>query len=206
MRAKLHIRAAYVSAILSQYNPVTRAGNSDPETLKAMAEDDTAHADLHEQRQRIQSLMRDMNEWPTEEEHMTFLLQTAGNCSNSLLQRAAALSDLQVIVEHIDHANDLPKLGGVPVLVAALREGGPVQLAALKVLATAASNNVPLQKAILSEEKAIVPWLLQVRTGHPEVGVCSRATVAMKVERRVCADCRAVNGQQLIISIASISR
>lgn len=46
-----------------------------------------------------------------------------------------------------------------------LEEGG-VRIQALRVLQTAASNNVKFQLKLLEQEAAAVPWLLQVRDTH----------------------------------------
>lgn len=53
-------------------------------------------------------------------------------------------------------------MGGVTVLVDSLVEGGELQLQALRVIHTAAANNVKFQTKVLEKETAIVPWLLQV--------------------------------------------
>lgn len=68
---------------------------------------------------------------------------------------------------------ELPALGGVDVLADAMLEGGAVRLQAMRVLATAAANNVPFQEAVLKKEAGTVQWLLQVRPGSPEAAcVC----------------------------------
>lgn len=60
---------------------------------------------------------------------------------------------------------ELPALGGVDVLADAMLEGGTMRLQAMRVLATAAANNVPFQEAVLKKEAGTVQWLLQVRPG-----------------------------------------
>ena len=44
-----------------------------------------------------------------------------------------------------------------------LLEGGEVRLQALKVMAVAASNNVPFQRSVLRDQELIVPFLVEVR-------------------------------------------
>lgn len=61
---------------------------------------------------------------------------------------------------------DLPSLGGLQVLADALLEEGGVRIQALKVLQTAASNNIKFQLKLLEQESAAVPWLLQVRIAY----------------------------------------
>jgi uncharacterized protein YbaP (TraB family) len=100
-----------------------------------MANEPATQPTLEERRQRVMEFMDEMNSWPSETEVMSVYLATAGNSSASLAQRTTALASLETVVEQIDHANDLPKLGGITVLVDALREGGPMQLSALKVSA-----------------------------------------------------------------------
>lgn len=53
-------------------------------------------------------------------------------------------------------------MGGIDVLVDAVVEGGRMQLQALRVIQTAAANNVKFQQKVLEKEAGIVPWLLSV--------------------------------------------
>jgi hypothetical protein len=57
---------------------------------------------------------------------------------------------------------DLPGAGGLDILADVLLEEGRVRVQALKVLQTAASNNIKFQLKLLEQEAAVVPWLLQV--------------------------------------------
>lgn len=54
-------------------------------------------------------------------------------------------------------------MGGNNVLVDCIMEKGAMEMQALRVIHTAAANNVKFQLKILEREAGIVPWLLEVR-------------------------------------------
>jgi hypothetical protein len=68
----------------------------------------------------------------------------------------------QRVNQPVVHYADLPGAGGLDVLADVLLEEGHVRVQALKVLQTAASNNIKFQLKLLEQEAAVVPWLLQV--------------------------------------------
>eukprot|EP00878_Enallax_costatus_P044755 GHUV01053489.1.p1 GENE.GHUV01053489.1~~GHUV01053489.1.p1 ORF type:complete len:115 (+),score=64.42 GHUV01053489.1:38-346(+) len=82
----------------------------------------------------------------------------------STADKAAALTELQVLVEPIDNANDLKVLGGLAPLVSLLSADQPPELqeGAAYVLGTAASNNDKLVDVLLKEHPGLLQQLLQV--------------------------------------------
>lgn len=55
------------------------------------------------------------------------------------------------------------RISSIEILSRALQDSGDVRVQALRVLAVAAANNVPFQKALLQQQEQLVPWLLEVR-------------------------------------------
>jgi hypothetical protein len=55
-------------------------------------------------------------------------------------------------------------MGGIGILADCIVSGGDLQVQALRVIHTAAANNVKFQMKVLETEAGIVPWLLQART------------------------------------------
>lgn len=84
-------------------------------------------------------------------------------------------------------AADLPSVGGLDVLADVLLEEGGVRIQALRVLQTAASNNVKFQLKLLEQEAAAVPWLLQVCSLNLDTVAAVRQSVAQPaVQQNMC--------------------
>lgn len=54
-------------------------------------------------------------------------------------------------------------MSAVEVISRALMQGGDMTAEMLRVVAVAASNNAPFQRAFLDQQRLFVPWLLEVR-------------------------------------------
>eukprot|EP00892_Ulva_mutabilis_P007712 jgi/Ulvmu1/5312/UM022_0106.1 len=138
--------------------------NSSPEALGEMAKNvgqDLPQVSMEERRAQLAEFVKDSKKWPSDSEIMNTTLHLIANRSEPESTRIQGLRMLQDIVEDSLLANELPALGGVNVLADAMLEGGTVRAQAMRVLGTAASNNVPFQTAVLQREAGTVQWLLQ---------------------------------------------
>eukprot|EP00798_Chlamydomonas_sp_ICE-L_P004829 gene4829-34575_t len=87
--------------------------------------------------------------------------RTGEAASTSLEQQELLLEELMEIVEHIDCARDLHKIGGLPTLMELLRSRHPsLRWRAAEVAATCMQNNEPVQQWFL--EGSILPQLMTI--------------------------------------------
>ncbi|XP_062199743.1 hsp70 nucleotide exchange factor FES1-like [Phragmites australis] len=126
-------------------------GNSDPEKLKEKAADvEKLSADeLLKRRQEIKDLVEKLK-MPSDADLMKIAIADLNNSSISLEDRQRALQELLVLVEPIDNANDLDKLGGLlPVIRELNNANEDIRTTSAWVLGTASQNNAPVQNQIL---------------------------------------------------------
>eukprot|EP00775_Hariotina_reticulata_P011348 gene11348-11497_t len=160
--------------------------HSDPDKLRQQAEDVQQHEaikDFLERKQRVaEQLSEIISSQKTESQLMKEMIATLADPAASTLDKAAALGELQMLVEPIDNANDLKVLGGLKPLVAVLSAGQPPELqeAAAYVLGTAASNNAELVELLLLDHPTLVQQLLQL-AGSGHEGAAAKAMYALGV-------------------------
>lgn len=82
---------------------------------------------------------------------------------DSLALRIADFLKMNATVESASAQQGSGEVPALEVVSQALLEGGDVRLHTLRVLAVAASNNVPFQRAVLRDQPLIVPFLVEVR-------------------------------------------
>lgn len=126
-------------------------GNSDPEKLKEGAADvqKLSADELLERRQEIKELMEKLK-MPSDADLMKIAIDDLNNSSISLEDRQRALQELLVLVEPIDNANDLEKLGGLlPVIQELNNANEEIRTTSAWVLGTASQNNELVQNQIL---------------------------------------------------------
>lgn len=127
-------------------------GHSDVEKLKEKANNvqRSSPAELKQRQLEIKELMEKLKV-PSDAELMKVAIDNLSNYSISLEDRQRALNELLILVEAIDNANDLDKLGG---LVAVSREldnsESEIRTTSAWILGTAGQNNAPVQNQILS--------------------------------------------------------
>ncbi|KDD72740.1 hypothetical protein H632_c2952p0, partial [Helicosporidium sp. ATCC 50920] len=89
--------------------------------------------------------------------------------SEAVLEMERALDELVEIVEHVDCATDLARIGGLPVLLSCLACPGAPSLRAKagEVLGTCVQNNAPAQDAFLAAGagEALLPLLADSHAG-----------------------------------------
>merc|ERR1711915_592931 len=98
---------------------------------------------------------------PSEAELMKIAIADLNNLSLSVEDHHRALHELLVLVEPIDNANDLNKLGGLTAVVGELyRIEEELRTTAAWVLGKASQNNPVVQKQIL--ELGVLPKLMRM--------------------------------------------
>ncbi|XP_066394658.1 hsp70 nucleotide exchange factor FES1-like [Miscanthus floridulus] len=126
-------------------------GNSDPGKLKEEAADaqKLSEDELLKRRQEIKELMEKLK-MPSDADLMKIAIDDLNNSSISLEDRQRALQELLVLVEPIDNANDLDKLGGLlPVIQELNNANEEIRTTSAWVLGTASQNNELVQNQIL---------------------------------------------------------
>ncbi|XP_006660832.1 hsp70 nucleotide exchange factor FES1 [Oryza brachyantha] len=125
-------------------------GNSDPEKLKEQAEgvQKLSADDLLKRRMEIKELMEKLK-MPSDADLMKIAIADLNNSSISVQDRQRALQELLVLVEPIDNANDLDKLGGLVALIQDLNNANEeIRTTSAWVLGKASQNNALVQNQI----------------------------------------------------------
>lgn len=126
-------------------------GHSDPAELKQTAEgvQRLSPAELQQRRREIKELM-DKMKMPSDARMMQTALDDLKNMFLSLQDRLRALQELVILVEPIDNANDLCKLGGLSVIVQELdHPDSEIRTTSAWLLGKASQNNPFVQKQVL---------------------------------------------------------
>uniref|UniRef100_A0A0E0ETR7 Nucleotide exchange factor Fes1 domain-containing protein n=1 Tax=Oryza meridionalis TaxID=40149 RepID=A0A0E0ETR7_9ORYZ len=126
-------------------------GNSDPDKLKEQAEgvQKLSADELLKQRMEIKELMEKLK-MPSDADLMKIAIADLNNSSISLEDRQRALQELLILVEPIDNANDLDKLGGLVAVIQDLNNANEeIRTTSAWVLGKASQNNALVQNQIL---------------------------------------------------------
>ncbi|CAN6218329.1 unnamed protein product [Urochloa humidicola] len=126
-------------------------GNSDPKKLKEEAADvqKLSADELLKRREEIKELMGKLK-MPSDADLIKIAIADLKNSSSSLEDRQRALQELLILVEPIDNANDLDKLGGLlPVIQELSNANEEIRTTSAWVLGTASQNNALVQNQIL---------------------------------------------------------
>ncbi|XP_020585080.1 hsp70 nucleotide exchange factor FES1 isoform X2 [Phalaenopsis equestris] len=127
-------------------------GHSDPEKLKDKASDAQrlSPAELNKRQLELKELMEKLK-IPSDAELMKIAINDLNNSSISLEDRKRALNELLILVEPIDNANDLDKLGGLVAVVRELDNSDPeIRTISAWILGKACQNNALVQNQILA--------------------------------------------------------
>eukprot|EP00899_Mesostigma_viride_P010056 jgi/Mesvir1/19051/Mv12813-RA.1 len=125
--------------------------NSDADELKERARH-AADPEEIKRRKEVLDFMRSLD-LPSDAEVMTLALEDLRNTSLSVEDHAHILEELRYLVEPIDNANDLDKLGGIQQMVEMVANASNPPILrgrAAAVLGTAASNNALVQGQVMS--------------------------------------------------------
>ncbi|XP_022148874.1 hsp70 nucleotide exchange factor FES1 isoform X2 [Momordica charantia] len=126
-------------------------GHSDPAKLKGTAQDvkQLSPSALKKRQEEIKDLMEKLK-MPSDAKLIQIAIDDLKNSSLSLEDHHRALQELLVLVEPIDNANDLNKLGGIAVLIHELNHIDPnARKVAAWILGKASQNNPIVQKQVL---------------------------------------------------------
>ncbi|CAN6464579.1 unnamed protein product [Victoria cruziana] len=127
-------------------------GNSDPAKLREAAQD-VKHLSVSEIKKRqaeIQDLMEKLK-MPSDADLMKVAIADLNNSSLSFEDRYRALNELLILVEPIDNANDLNKLGGLVAVIKELNSSeSKIRTISAWILGKASQNNPLVQKQILN--------------------------------------------------------
>ncbi|KAK8967132.1 hypothetical protein KSP40_PGU015744 [Platanthera guangdongensis] len=127
-------------------------GHSDVEKLKEKANNvqRSSPAELKQRQLKLKELMEKLK-MPSDAELMKVAIDDLSNYSISIEDRQRALNELLILVEDIDNANDLDKLGGLVAVIRELDNSEPeIRITSAWILGTASQNNAPVQNQVLS--------------------------------------------------------
>eukprot|EP00850_Spirogloea_muscicola_P012205 SM000078S22064 [mRNA] locus=s78:240807:242716:+ [translate_table: standard] len=143
--------------------------HADPNKLRASAGEmrRMTNQDLLRRRAEIRAVMESMR-MPSDAELMTTAIEDLRNASCSPQEHHCALQELLVLVEPIDNANDLHKLGGLAAVAHFLdSSNASLRASAAWVLGKAGQNN-PTVQAQLLEEGLVLRLLAMLAADDPE--------------------------------------
>ncbi|KAJ4720385.1 hsp70 nucleotide exchange factor FES1 [Melia azedarach] len=147
-------------------------GHSDPAKLKETAEDvqRLSPNELKKRQMEIKELMEKLK-MPSDAQLMQIAIDDLNNSSLSLEDRHRALEELLILVEPIDNANDLSKLGGLAVLIRELNHPDTdTRKLSAWILGKASQNNPFVQKQVL-ELGALTKLMKMVKSSFIEEAV-----------------------------------
>ncbi|URD81607.1 Nucleotide exchange factor Fes1 [Musa troglodytarum] len=148
------------------------AGHSDPEKLKEKAMDvqRLSEDELKKRRLEIKELMEKLK-MPSDAELMKIAIADLNNSSITLEDRQRALNELLFLVEPIDNANDLDKLGGLVMVIRELDNTEThIRTTSAWILGKASQNNALVQNQILTHG-ALTKLMKMVNSSFTEEAV-----------------------------------
>ena len=132
--------------------------HSDPELLKSGAAKGLTDEEIVEQRIRMKRVLRELDQRPTEGQLMREIVEGLRERGLNVTEPDEVAADvfslevLQELVEPIDNANDLDKVGGLDEVIERTGSRHPeIRTAAYHVLGTAASNNDTVQRQVMDK-------------------------------------------------------
>ncbi|KAG6557576.1 hypothetical protein Mapa_000852 [Marchantia paleacea] len=137
-------------------------GHADPEKLKGSAQEvqRMTPQELEKRRAEIKELMEKLRV-PSDADLMKIAIADLHNVTLPTEDRKRALEELLILVEPIDNANDLNKLGGLVAVIGELdREEVELRAAAASVLGKASQNNPIVQAQLLRQ--GVLPKLMKM--------------------------------------------
>ncbi|WJZ81858.1 hypothetical protein VitviT2T_001674 [Vitis vinifera] len=137
-------------------------GHSDPTKLKETAQDVQRFSpnELKKRQMEIKELMEKLK-MPSDAQLMQIAIADLNNSSLPMEDHHRALQELLILVEPIDNANDLNKLGGLTVVIRELDNPDPeIRKTSAWILGKASQNNPVVQKQVL--ELGALPKLMKM--------------------------------------------
>ncbi|KAK4779592.1 hypothetical protein SAY87_015698 [Trapa incisa] len=147
-------------------------GHSDPEKLKETAQDVQRMSpdELKQRQMEIKELMEKLKT-PSDAQLMQIAIDDLNNSSLTLEDRQRALHELLILVEPIDNANDLSKLGGLALVIRELNHPeSEIRKLSAWVIGKASQNNPTIQRQVL-EFGALRKLMMMVRSSFVEEAI-----------------------------------
>lgn len=147
-------------------------GHSDPAKLQVQAQDiqQLSIDELKKRQTEVKELMEKLK-MPSDAELMQIAISDLNNSSMPVEDHHRALEELLMLVEPIDNANDLYKLGGLEIVVEKLGNLDPgIRTSSAWVIGKASQNNPLVQKQVL-ELGALVKLMMMVKSGNTEEAI-----------------------------------
>lgn len=144
-------------------------GHSDLATLKETAENvqHLPHNELKKRQVEIKEVMEKLK-MPSDAQLMQIAIDDLNNSSLSYEDRRRALKELLILVEAIENANDLNKLGGLAVVIRELNHPETeIRTASAWILGVASQNNPVVQQQAL-QLGALTRLMKMVKSSHVE--------------------------------------
>nr|AIL24129.1 heat shock protein 1 [Tamarix hispida] len=171
-------------------------GHSDPAKLKETAQD--VHRLSTEELKKRQTELKELVEklkTPSDAQLMQIAVGDLNNSSLSLDDHLSALEELLILVEPIDNANDLNKLGGLEVIVRQLDSVHPeIRKLSAWVIGKASQNNPLVQKQVL-EYGTLTKLMSMVRSNIVEEAIKALYAVSALIRNNA-------EGQQIFYAAA----
>ncbi|KAF5746346.1 hsp70 nucleotide exchange factor FES1 isoform X2 [Tripterygium wilfordii] len=161
-------------------------GHSDPEKLKERAQDAQrlSPTELKKRQMEIKEIL-DQLKMPSDAQLMQIAIDDLNNSSLSLEDRHRALEELLILVEPIDNANDLNKLGGLLVVIGELNHPDTdTRRLSAWVLGKASQNNPAVQKQVL-EHGALPTLMNMVRSSFSDEAIKALYAVSALIRNNV---------------------
>ncbi|KAJ3688645.1 hypothetical protein LUZ61_017809 [Rhynchospora tenuis] len=147
-------------------------GHSDPEKLKEKAEytEKLSPEEILSKQSEIKELMEKLK-MPSDAELMKIAIADLTNSSSSTQERLHALNELLELVEPIDNALDMDKLGGLVAVIKELEDiESEIRTASAWVLGKASQNNAVVQNQVLGYG-ALTRLMKMVHSSYTEEAV-----------------------------------
>ncbi|KAJ9563942.1 hypothetical protein OSB04_009102 [Centaurea solstitialis] len=147
-------------------------GHSDPAKLELKAHDvqQLSTDELQKRQMEIKELVEKL-EMPSDAKLMRTAIDDLSNSSLSLEDRHHALEELLILVEAIDNANDLHKIGGLSLVVGELSNSDPgIRKTCAWIVGKASQNNPVVQKQAL-DLGALPKLMMMVKSSFIEEAI-----------------------------------
>ncbi|XWS41155.1 hypothetical protein CRYUN_Cryun17cG0055900 [Craigia yunnanensis] len=163
-------------------------GHSDSAKLKETAQDvqRLSPSELKQRQLELKELMEKLK-MPSDARLMQIALDDLNNSSLSLEDRCRSLQELLILVEPIDNANDLCKLGGLAVIIRELNHPDPdIRKISAWILGKASQNNPYVQKQVL-ELGALAKLMKMVKSSSADEASKAFYAVSALIRNSVAA-------------------
>lgn len=162
--------------------------HADPETLHQKAKEankSPSHdsEDSKDRIKRVTELLQTVNDMPSEAQLLEDALRSLQNSTSSKTSKIKALEAITVLVEPIDNAEHLLKIGGLRSIVTILGTEPGLESHAARVIAVASSNNIPFLLELMKNHPEVILKLVQLLSSSAEETVAAAVYAAGNILR-----------------------